>query len=158
MNDHSKYGIVQSGGQLGVYPNAEISSKKNYSAIAPVIEFQFGDAGLTRCRPVGPALHFHSIASNGIRKILRNRGRRSVIANYASVSQKDRKLAEMLNHRHIVTDKKNRAAFCCGHTIHFSYAFVLKVSVSDGKNLVDYKDLRFQKCCHREGEANVHAR
>ncbi len=45
----------------------------------------------------------------------------------------------------------------CGHVAHLAEALALEGGVADGEHLVDDEDLRLEVCCHREGEADVHA-
>ncbi len=70
MYDHSEYRIGHGLNETGMYANAEISSEYNSSAIAPIIQLQFGDAGFTGCSPVVPALQIHSPVGNSVGKIM----------------------------------------------------------------------------------------
>ena len=78
------------------------------------------------------------------------------VVRQTSLPQPDPALAQALDGRRVVTDKKNGAALSC-NIRHLAKAFLLKLGVADGQDLVNYEDLRFEMCRDGEGETDVHA-
>src|SRR5215831_12528875 len=99
-----------------MYTDAKVSPKHDRNTIVPIIQFQSGYTSLASRCSVGPVLQIHTSATNGVGKVLCNCRLRMAIVSDLPVFQKHRTLAEMFNHRHIMTDENNRAPFCGGDT------------------------------------------
>ena len=74
-----------------------------------------------------------------------------------SVTQDHSLLAQAPHRRHIMTHKQHRAALALRDILHLANGFLLELGVTDGKDLVDNQNLRFQVGSDGEAEPHLHA-